>query len=180
VAIDVTYTSSATTASQTGISYNNGSTWGASGTRSRSSNFTASFARETSAANTTRNRECRAQWRHSSFDRHCPTNLYGGYEVQVITDPDFATGGATVVDSRYASFSCAYPATRAQRASVSTTTASATQYSAAFSAFGFSGGSRSGYNDSTKLTFRYPTSNGGYWCGFDNYPAQASRVRAWR
>lgn len=94
VATNVTHTSGASTSSQTGTSYNNGASWSISGSRSRSSTFTAGFARETSAAGSTLNREYRVQWRHSSYDRHCPTDYYGNYQVQVYTDPDFATGGS--------------------------------------------------------------------------------------
>jgi hypothetical protein len=180
VSILVRYSSAATTTSQTGISYNNRATWGVSGSRSRGSSFTAAYNAETAGTNATLNREYRVQWRHSDYTRHCPTNPYGGYQVQDITDPDFATGGATVVNSRYGVFSCRYAGTRAQVASVSTQSATATMYSAAFSAFGFSGGSRSGYNSETRITYRFNSTSGGYWCGDNNYPAQAARVRAWR
>jgi len=189
VSLGARYNAAATSEKSTGISYNAGASWSISGTRSRSSNFTASYYVRTAPAGGQLNREYRVGWRHLVSDRHCPNNEIGAYHVQVETSPETATGGGTDIESRYGDFSCPTTATgntvRANFSSVSTESGTATTYSSAFSFIptagaAFVGSSKSGYNSNVLIGYTFNSSNGGYWCGNNNVPTLAGRTKAWK
>jgi hypothetical protein len=67
----VTYTSSASTTSGVGISFDAGVSWSQSTTSTKSSGLTADYATITGATGRWPNKEWRASWGHKKYWRHC-------------------------------------------------------------------------------------------------------------
>lgn len=182
----VTYSSSATTTSGVGISFDAGATWSASGTSTRTSGLTANYDIVTGAAGSWSNKEWRATWGHKKYWRHCPGGPYDEtWHEQRQTWPHAVVGFPAIIDSRYPMPRCHTRHDLTGVRSIDTEDATATTYGAAFEiswgAGTFSGNAQSGYSTHVRITFETPTpSRYWYWCGNTFYPAESMKVRAGR
>lgn len=181
-----TYTSAASTTSGMGWAVGtNGSwtgvTWAQNGTKTRSSGFTAGFNVLTAPIGGTLHREYKVTWEHKRYERHC-SNGAGGYNMQTYTEPTVATGSGGDYASRYGTFSC-WSTETWNGPYVQTTTGTATSYGSAFEISTgpgvFKGSAQSGYSSAVKIRYDFNATSG-KWCGNNNYPQSAGRVKAWK
>lgn len=186
VKIQTMYTSSASTSSGTGASFNGGISFAQAGTRSRTSTFSGDFFERRAPKNGLIDREYRIEWRHFVSDRYCALTPDQREQHQVLTDPDIPTGAGGDRATKTPAWSCEGRAKHAGLTHVSTEHARAKIYDTGFSINpmglgGFTGTSQSGYSNDVKVTFEFSKKNGGQWCGDTDVPtADNQRVQAFQ
>lgn len=182
----VVYTSSASTTSGTGISFDAGASWSQDSRLSRVSTFTATFDTVTGASGSWTNKEWRVLWGHRRWWRHCPGGPGGAeWHEQRFTEPVAAVGSGSIINSRYPLPQCHTRQPLTNFSSVETQSATAQNYGSGFSVkWGpgtFKGTSQSGYTRDVKVIFQTPQpSKYWYWCGDNFYPTLSRKVRSGR
>ncbi|MBA3745204.1 hypothetical protein [Sporichthya sp.] len=176
--VRITYTDGAKTVTSTGVSIDSGLTFGVSGSRERSSNFTADFRDWRAKRSQSIARDFRVEVEHDVSRQVCVANAnWNRYYVRYLTSPRGLSGGGDDIRSRRPGFGCDDDLRRADAVldGVKTENAKAAVYTAAFgfapvAGASFSGNAQSGYSEAVEVAYAFPRTVRGAWCGHTGKP----------
>jgi hypothetical protein len=178
-----TYTNSAQSTISRGLGIND--PWGPvlsfsmDGTKTQTGGFSGTLSTQTGTAHTDR----LINWVHYQYEDHCAPSGMAPPVANYIyrrTEPGYVSGGSSTRGSWYGDIGTSYCQFWAGP-TVTRTTGTATTYSSAFNiTWGFLnlwGNSKAGFNSQVTLSYTFETNSGDWWCGHNDYPGVASRVR---
>ena len=188
----VTYTYGAQSAMSTGISYDGGVTFKASGERTRSSTLEAPFFAKTGTKRTPANWEYRVEMEQFVIGHECLGNKPDQFFIRGYrTSPGGPSGEFGPVRSRLPLWTCRYNK-KVGGDSVSTVPAEAYTYQRGFTfapvkGASFTGTATSGYSTTVAVTFAFAKPERGerarknVWCGHTGKPtARGQRVQGFQ